>query len=171
MIEPRRGLVLDLTIDGADEIDADLNLVKGAGGALLREKVVARASRFMLVIADSGKVVEQLGTVALPVEVVPFAMPWVADEVEGLGGAPQIRLDGAGQPWKTDQGNFVLDCRFAGLADPKGVAARLVEVPGLVEHGLFIGMAGAAVIADGERVLGLEVGGRRVAVSDLRIPG
>lgn len=171
IIEPRRGLVLDMTIDGADEIDAELNLVKGAGGALLREKVVARASKFMLVIADSGKVAERLGAVALPVEVVPFAAPWVEDEVERLGGTPELRLNGARQPWKTDQGNHILDCQFAGFADPKGLAARLADVPGLVEHGLFVGMAGGAVIADGERVFVMQPGGKSSPVIELQMPG
>jgi ribose 5-phosphate isomerase A len=171
MIEPRRGLRLDLTIDGADEIDGELNLIKGAGGALLREKVVARASRFMLVIADSGKVVERLGAVAVPVEVVPFAMPWVADEVEKLGGVPQLRLDSAGEAWKTDQGNHVLDCRFGRLADPKGLGDRLAQVPGLVGHGLFIGMACAAIVADDDEVFVVQRGGARGRVEDLRIPG
>ena len=163
---PRRGLRLDLTIDGADEIGPDLTLIKGGGGALLREKVVARASRAMLVVADSSKRVARLGTFPLPLEVVPFAMPWVWDEIVQLGGTPTLRTVPAkpNEPVLTDQGNVLLDCRFvaadgtAGIGDPAALAARLEAIPGLVEHGLFLNYAKAALVADGEQVLLLRRG-------------
>lgn len=170
---PRRGLRLDLTIDGADEIGPDLTLIKGGGGALLREKVVARASRAMLVLADSSKPVDRLGTFPLPLEVVPFALPWVCDEIERLGGTPILRINPAKQnePVLTDQGNQLLDCHFTaadgtpGIVDPAALAARLEAIPGVVEHGLFLGYAKAALVADAERVLLLRPGQAAVAAT------
>src|SRR6204780_3818879 len=104
LITPRQGLVLDLDVDGADEIAPDLSLIKGGGGALLREKVVARASRYFLVLADSSKQVQHLGAFPLPVEVVPFALPWVMDEIGKIGGNPNLRTnaDSPPQPYLTD---------------------------------------------------------------------
>src|SRR5579864_4717256 len=112
--EPRRGVRVDLAIDGADEIAPDLGLIKGAGGALLREKIVAQASRHFLVIADSSKRVSQLGRRRVPVEVTPFATPWVMDEIEKLGGNPLLRMDESrrDRPYLTDQQNQLLDCDF-----------------------------------------------------------
>ena len=153
--EPRRGLHLDLTIDGADEIAPDLSLIKGAGGALLREKIVARASRHFVVIADSSKRVAQLGRRPVPVEVAPFATPWVMDEVAKLGGNPVLRVDQLDphKPSLTDQQNNLLDCDFGLIADAARLAGRLHEIPGVVEHGLFLGLAEAAFIADGEEII------------------
>jgi ribose 5-phosphate isomerase A len=151
LIGPRRGLELDLTIDGADEIDPKLNLIKGRGGALLREKVIARASRCLLIIADSSKQVATLGQGPIPVEVVPFALPWVEDRIEEMGGTATLRGD-AGEPWKTDQGNFILDCRLQPVPDLAMLDDRLANVPGVVGHGLFLGLATIALIADGEQV-------------------
>jgi len=152
--EPRRGLHLDLTIDGADEIAPDLSLIKGAGGALLREKIVARASRHFVVIADSSKRVAQLGRRPVPVEVAPFATPWVMDEVAKLGGNPVLRVDKLDphKPSLTDQQNNLLDCDFGLIADAARLAGRLHEIPGVVEHGLFLGLAEAAFIADGQEI-------------------
>jgi ribose 5-phosphate isomerase A len=153
--EPRRGVRLDLTVDGADEIAPDLTLIKGAGGALLREKILARASRHFLVIADSSKRVAQLGRRSVPVEVTQFAAPWVMDEIEELGGKPVLRLDKAqpGRPVLTDQQNYLVDCDFGLIGDASDLAAKLKVIPGVVEHGLFLGLTDAAIIADGAEII------------------
>jgi ribose 5-phosphate isomerase A len=153
--EPRRGVRIDLTVDGADEIAPDLSLIKGAGGALLREKILARASRHFLVIADSSKRVAQLGRRPVPLEVAPFATPWVMDEVVALGGNPVWRMEKSNsrQPCLTDQGNHLVDCNFGFITDPGSLAARLKEIPGVVEHGLFLGLARAALIAEGDQII------------------
>src|SRR5580704_7150512 len=153
--EPRRGVRVDLTIDGADEISPDLSLIKGAGGALLREKIVARASRHFVVIADSSKRVSQLGRRAVPVEVTPFAAPWVMDEVAKLGGNPALRTDKLQpeRPSLTDQQNYLLDCDFGLIGDAPSLAARLKEIPGVVEQGLFLGLASAALVAEGNEII------------------
>lgn len=153
--EPRRGVHVDLTIDGADEIAPDLGLIKGAGGALLREKIVARASRHFVIIADSSKRVVQLGRRPVPVEVTPFATPWVMDEVARLGGKPVLRTDNLQpeRPSLTDQQNYLLDCDFGLIKDAPSLAARLKEIPGVVEQGLFLGLAEAALVAVGEKVI------------------
>ncbi len=156
VISPRRGLRLDLTVDGADEIAPDLSLLKGRGGALLREKVLAQASRYFLVIADSSKRVEHLGVHPLPVEVVPFAAPWVADQIENLGGKATLMMKGKSpkepfltdQPFVTDQGNHILECKFPDINDPRTLGAQLENIPGLVGHGLFVGYTHAALVAD-----------------------
>jgi len=143
---------LDLTVDGADEVDPTLDLIKGLGGALLREKMVASASRRFLVIADARKRVQRLGTVApLPVEVVTFAWQVQLPFLESLGAHPLLRSRPDGAPYTTDNGNYVIDCRFPdGIADPHGLEERLLRRPGLVETGLFLGLASEALIA-GER--------------------
>jgi ribose 5-phosphate isomerase A len=153
--EPRRGRRVDLTIDGADEIAPDLSMIKGAGGALLREKIVARASQHFLVIGDSSKIVAQLGRRPVPLEVTPFATPWVMDEVEELGGNPKWRMDKskADRPCLTDQQNHLIDCDFGLIADPRDLAVKLKALPGVVEHGLFLGLASAALVADGNDIL------------------
>jgi ribose 5-phosphate isomerase A len=153
--EPRRGVRVDLTIDGADEIAPDLSLIKGAGGALLREKILARRSRHFLVIADSSKRVTQLGRRRIPLEVTPFATPWVMDEVGGLGGNPVLRMDklNSGRPFLTDQQNYLVDCDFGLIADAWSLATRLNGISGVVEHGLFLGLARAALIAQGGEVM------------------
>ncbi|MAE76939.1 MAG: ribose 5-phosphate isomerase A [Planctomycetes bacterium] len=141
--EPR----LDLTIDGADEVDSERRLIKGGGGALLREKVVAAASEELVVIVELSKVVDRLGTTfRLPVEVVPFACTPVSGRLKDLGCEPQVR--GAdGEPSVTDNGNWILDCTFPeGIADPLGLEVELDRIPGVVECGLFIGLAGRIVI-------------------------
>lgn len=140
---------LDLTIDGADEIDPRLRLIKGLGGALLREKIVASASETVVVIADESKRVERLGSVApLPVEVEPFGASIHEAFLESLGAAPQLRRTADGEPFTTDGGNVIYDARFGdGIADPAGVERLLNDRPGILEHGLFLGLADHAVIA------------------------
>jgi len=152
---PRRGVRIDLTVDGADEIAPDLSLIKGAGGALLREKIVARASRHFVVIADSSKRVSQLGRRAVPVEVTPFAAPWIMDEVAKLGGNPVLRTDKLrpDRPSLTDQQNYLLDCDFGLIGDAPSLAARLKEIPGVVEQGLFLCLASAALVAEGNEII------------------
>jgi ribose 5-phosphate isomerase A len=148
---------LDVTIDGADEIDPSLRLIKGLGGAQLREKVVACASARMVVVADESKLVEQLGDRApLPVEVVPFARPVCERLLRGLGWAPELRTVGSGAAFVTDEGNNILDCRREAWSDPEALAAAVDAVPGVVAHGFFLGIARTAYVAtsDGVRVLG-----------------
>jgi ribose 5-phosphate isomerase A len=158
LIEPSRGLRLDLTVDGADEITPNLALTKGGGGALLREKVVARASRRVVIIADSSKRVTALGAFPLPVEVVPFSVPWVLDAIADLGGVGAVHSDRSGlaRPLATDQGNWVLDCRFGTIQDAARLEARLERIAGVVEHGLFLGIAHKALVADGTTIYEIE---------------
>jgi ribose 5-phosphate isomerase A len=128
---------VDLTIDGADEIDGALNAIKGAGGAMLREKIVAEASARMVVIADGTKAVPRIGGAPVPLEVIAFAQAFVEAAVRRLGGDPVLRLaDDA--PYRTDNGNPVLDCRFGTIADPAWLAAELDRLPGVLGHGLFV---------------------------------
>lgn len=151
---------LDLTVDGADEIDPELKLIKGGGGALLREKIVAAASQNMAVIADESKLVQRLGAFPLPVEVVPFGLVstrrHIRTAMEGLGLSGDLVLRGGASPFVTDGGHFILDCRLGAIPEPERLAAALSAIPGVVEHGLFIGYARAAFIAgsDGVRTVG-----------------
>jgi ribose 5-phosphate isomerase A len=152
---------LDLTVDGADEIAPDLALIKGGGGALLREKIVAAASARMIVIADDSKLVSTLGRFPLPVEVMPFGLAATRIAVEaaaaasGSPGPALLRRSKDGQPFVTDSGHWILDAALERIADPKALAARLVAIPGVVEHGLFIGLAQMAILAgrDGVRIV------------------
>jgi ribose 5-phosphate isomerase A len=149
--------VLDLTVDGADEIGPGLALIKGGGGALLREKIVAAASRRMLVAADESKLVEMLGEFPLPIEVVPFGLAATKRAIEeagrslGLSGLVSLRLDGD-RPFVSDSGHHILDASFGRIPDPELLSARLGLIPGVVEHGLFLGLASAAVIGRDDRV-------------------
>jgi len=143
---------IDITIDGADEIDSKLNLIKGGGGALLREKVVASASRKMVVVADSGKVVAVLGKFPLPVEIISFARAVIEKKIVSLDGSPKLRCKPDGSPYLTDNGNQILDCSFGKIADPAELARELSGIPGIVEHGLFIGLATVALVGRGHRV-------------------
>ena len=139
---------IDVTIDGADEVDPELNLIKGGGGALLREKVVAQASRQNIIIVDESKLSPRLGTRwALPVEVIPFAAKSAENFLKSQGAAVTLRLDDNGQPFQTDQDNFILDANFGEMADPNRVAANLNERAGIVEHGLFLGLASDVIVA------------------------
>jgi ribose 5-phosphate isomerase A len=144
---------IDVTIDGADEFDPKLRLIKGGGGALLREKVVASASKKLVIIADSSKEVPVLGRFPLPVEVVGFAQALVAKQIEGLGAAVKLRQGAEGKPFVTDEGHHILDCSFGRIADPPALARMLSDMPGVMEHGLFIGMASIALIGKGEEVV------------------
>ena len=138
--------VIDIDIDGADEIDPQLNLIKGGGGALLREKVIASASKHFIVVAESTKLVPHLGKFPLPVEVIPFAEPLIKARIEALGAQVSLREYAYGNPYVTDEGHHILDCNFGEIADPAGLDARLHAIPGVVEHGLFIGMAAMGFI-------------------------
>jgi ribose 5-phosphate isomerase A len=137
---------IDITIDGADEVDPRLCLIKGGGGALTREKVIASASKMMIVIVDSSKVVATLGKFPLPVEVIAFARTVVERKIAALGSVPKLRMLPNGQPFITDNGNQILDCAFGKIADPPALAQILSDMPGIVEHGLFIGQATMAIV-------------------------
>lgn len=148
--------VLDLTIDGADEVSVNLDLIKGGGGALLREKIVAQASRQEIIICDDTKLSRRLGERwALPVEVLPFGWRGQADYITELGAGVTRRLAPDGEPFLSDQGNFILDCRFGPIADPAALAAALDSRAGVLEHGLFIGLASEVIVGrpDGVEVL------------------
>lgn len=149
---------LDLTIDGADEFDPQLRLIKGGGGALLREKIVAAASRRMVVVADRSKAVEVLGKFPLPLEVDRFGLEatrrLIARQAETVGcrGAITQRKTAAGQAFVSDSGHYIVDCAFGAIRAPEELAARLAAIPGVVEHGLFIGLATAVIQAGAESV-------------------
>jgi ribose 5-phosphate isomerase A len=147
---------LDLTIDGADEIAREsLNLIKGLGGALLREKLVAAASDRLVIVGDQGKLVDQLGATPVPVEVVEFGWQTTRTRIEALGGMPVLRMGPNGTPFRTDGGNLILDCAFGLIADPAALETRLKATLGVIATGLFVGMARSAYVAgpDGVRVL------------------
>jgi ribose 5-phosphate isomerase A len=142
---------LDVYIDGADEVcvaGGGLNLIKGGGGALLREKIVASAAREFIVVADSTKLVEVLGKFPLPVEIIQMALPLVEPKLADLGFTPKLRQkkDASG-PYVTDEGNYILDCWSTGIAEPESTAAEIRSIIGVVEHGLFLGMATLALVA------------------------
>ena len=153
---------LDLTIDGADEFDSELRLIKGGGGALLREKIVASASARMVVIADASKRVNRLGRFPLPVEVNAFGLASTRLKIEqaadsaGARGALALRRGSDGTPFMTDGGHLILDCHFDSIPDPETLAAQLIVIPGVVEHGLFIGLASAVVTDDAAGILVVE---------------
>ena len=144
---------IDITIDGADEIDSELRMIKGGGGALLREKIVATASDRMVVVADESKLVSVLGAFPLPVEVVRFGVMATIGLVEaiaaeaGCHGSITLRSGGGEAPFVTDQGNLILDCAFGSIPEPEVLAFALKRVPGVVEHGLFLGLADLAIVA------------------------
>src|ERR1043166_8804489 len=132
-----------------------LDLIKGGGGALVREKVVASASHRLIIVADSSKQVRVLGAFPLPVVVIPFAVPRIARLIGEMGASVALRTDEAKQPFITDDGNHLLDCRFDPIPDARALASRLGETPGIVDHGLFLGMADLVVIARGANVVEL----------------
>ena len=152
---------LDLTVDGADEIDHQLRLIKGGGGALLREKIVATASDRMVVIADDSKLVARLGTHPLPVEVVRFGLLATMSLIEaiavetGCHGEIKLRSGTGDAPFVTDQGNLIVDCAFGAIPEPEVLAFALKRIPGVVEHGLFLGIVDLAIVAgsDGVKML------------------
>jgi len=144
-----------VTVDGADEVDPQLRLIKGGGGALLREKIVASATRQLVIVADASKQVPVLGKFPLPVEVIKFAQALVAKRIAALGAEVQLRTSVDGKPYLTDENNHILDCRFGQIADPDSLARQLSEMPGVVEHGLFIGMASVVLFARGSEIVEL----------------
>jgi ribose 5-phosphate isomerase A len=144
---------IDLTIDGADEVAPDLNIIKGGGGALMREKIVAQASKREIIIVDETKVVPALGTHwAVPVEVIPFGYGSQMDYLKSLGADVKIRQGSGGNPFKTDQGNLILDCNFGPITDPGTLADKIKRRTGIVEHGLFIGLATEIIIASADGI-------------------
>jgi ribose 5-phosphate isomerase A len=139
---------IDLTIDGADEVDPALNLIKGGGGALFREKIVAQASRRVVIVVDEGKLSPVLGTKhSLPVEVSPFGSKSQERFLASLGGRPTLRMKAAGAPYETDQANWIYDCSFGPIADPAELALRLAARAGIVAHGLFCALATEVIVA------------------------
>ena len=153
---------LDLTVDGADELDSELRLIKGGGGALLIEKIVATASGRMVVIADATKQVDTLGRYPLPVEIVRFGFGATRNMIEvlagdaGCRGEIKQRMRSDGQPFVTDSGNFILDCAFGRIEEPEALDEALKLIPGVVENGLFLGIADAAIVAGPDGVVVLE---------------
>jgi ribose 5-phosphate isomerase A len=143
----------DVTIDGADEVDPNLNLIKGLGGALLREKIVAQNSRLHVIIADASKAVPKLGTKApLPVEVAQFAHEVHAEFFRSLGATPALRKTPDGAPYVTDNGNYIYDCKFSGIDDPAALDATLQVRAGVLDTGLFVGIAQVALIASDDGI-------------------
>lgn len=155
---------LDLTVDGADELDRDLNLIKGGGGALLREKIVAAASDRMIVIADNSKLVDTLGRYPLPIEINRFGMGATRHMLEtvmsrhGADGSLKLRLSSDGQPFHTDGGHLILDAFFGRISQPEALGNDLLAIPGVVQHGLFIRMCKKAYVAtpDGVETLAVQ---------------
>ena len=152
LIDFSETIYIDLTIDGADEIDADLNMIKGGGAALLREKIVASASREVIIIVSSEKFVHQLGSFPLPVEVIPFGWQVIFKQLETLGGSPDLRLK-QGQALRTDQGNYIIDCQFSQIIDAVQLEQLLNMIPGVVENGLFTGLCSRMIMADGDKIV------------------
>src|SRR6202522_4675349 len=145
----------DVTIDGADEVAPGLALIKGGGGALLHEKIVATSSRRLVIVADEHKIVERLGRFPLPVEVIPFAATPVKKKLEAIGAHPVLRSAHASSPYITDEGNYIFDCHYGEIPDPASVAHTIKSMTGVGEHGLFLGLASVAVIAgpEGSRLI------------------
>jgi ribose 5-phosphate isomerase A len=153
--------MVDLTIDGADEVDPELNLIKGGGGALLHEKVVAQASLREVIIVDETKLSPALGTHwALPVEVIPFGWHSQRRFLESLGARVTVRQQRDGTPFRTDQGNLIFDCAFGPIQQPMELAAKLDARTGIVEHGLFLGLATEVIVAGADGVRHLTLKGR-----------
>jgi ribose 5-phosphate isomerase A len=148
LIDAEGPAVIDVTIDGADEVDPQLNLIKGGGGALLHEKIVAQATKREIIVVDEAKMSPQLGTLyRLPVEVIPFGRAGQWHFLHDLGGNPELRTKKDGTPYITDEGNYIYDCAFGPIADPEELGAELHARSGIVEHGLFLGMADDVIVA------------------------
>jgi len=146
---------IDVTVDGADEFDSQLRLIKGGGGALLREKIVASASKQVVIVTDASKQVAKLGKFPLPVEVIRFAEALIAKRIAAMGADVRVRTNADGTPYLTDESNHILDCRFGEIQNADALARALSDMPGVVEHGLFIGMASVVVVARGNEVVEL----------------
>jgi ribose 5-phosphate isomerase A len=144
-----------VTVDGADEVDPQLRLIKGGGGAMLREKIVASATKQLVIVADASKQVPVLGKFPLPVEVIQFAQALVAKRIAGLGAHVRVRTQADGSPFVTDERNHILDCSFGEIGDADGLARQLSEMPGVVEHGLFVRMASVVLFARGSEIVEL----------------
>lgn len=144
---------IDVDVDGADEFDPQLRLIKGGGGALLREKIVASVSKKFIVVTDSSKQVPVLGKFPLPVEVIGFAEPLLTKKIAALGATVSVRRSPDGTVFKTDEGHHILDCHFGQIPDPPALARTLSDMPGVVEHGLFINMASVVLLAKGDKVI------------------
>src|SRR5580692_3468951 len=149
---------IDVTVDGADEVDPQLRLMKGGGGALLREKIVASATKQLVIVADATKRVPVLGRFPLPVEVIKFARAVVVKRIQALGANVELRRGTDGSLYLTDENNYILDCRFGQIPDAEELARQLSDMPGVVEHGLFIGMASVVLVANGSEVVELRRG-------------
>ena len=143
---------IDVTVDGADEVDPQLRLIKGGGGALLREKIVASATKQYVIVVDGSKQVATLGKFPLPVEVIKFAQALIAKKITELGAEVALRRTADGKPYLTDENNYILDCHFAKIREADGLANKLSDMPGVVEHGLFINMANVVLVARGSEV-------------------
>ena len=152
LIDFSESMFIDLTIDGADEIDGNLNMIKGGGAALLQEKIVASVSMAEIIVVNRTKLVDQLGAFPLPVEVIPFGWQVVFNQLESLHGNPDLRLN-KGQPQVTDQGNYIIDCHFRKIENPKLLEHQLNMIPGVVENGLFINLCTKMILADGEQLI------------------
>ena len=161
LVTPDDVTEIDLTIDGADQVDGDLNVVKGGGGALLREKIVASITKREVIVVDDSKVVDVLGLgFPLPVEVVPFGWQSCVRKLQRLGFQPDLRIR-SGSRYLTAEGNYILDCSSAGIADPEKTEMDLNNIPGVVENGLFIGMVDAVFVASEQGVQVYSSGDRR----------
>jgi ribose 5-phosphate isomerase A len=149
--------IIDLTIDGADEVDPQLNLIKGGGGALLREKIVAQASHREIIVVDDSKLSPALGTHwSVPIEIVPFGQRPEENYLKSLGARPVLRQGDNGAPFQTDQGNLILDCDFGLISDPAQLAVQLNQRAGIIEHGLFLGLATDVIVASEQGIRHLE---------------
>ncbi|MGE3536113.1 MAG: ribose-5-phosphate isomerase RpiA [Candidatus Tectimicrobiota bacterium] len=147
---------LDLAVDGADEVDAQLNMVKGAGGALLREKIIAASAQRFVIVVDDSKIVTTLGErYPIPVEVVPFGLTPATRAIEALEAQVTLRRQADGQPWVSDNGNLLLDCHFASTAEPQRLQQQLLNIPAVVDTGLFLNMADRVIVGqpDGVRIM------------------
>jgi ribose 5-phosphate isomerase A len=145
---------IDVAIDGADQVSPDLNLIKGGGGALLREKIIAKAANTFIVVADSHKLVGKLGTFPLPVEVVPFGVEMTSKYIQELGGIPKLRQKD-GSPYLTDNGHYIFDCSFHEITHPGDLERDLNLIPGVVDNGLFVGMADMVITLDRNKEVGI----------------
>jgi len=152
LIDFSETMYIDLTIDGADEIDNNLNMIKGGGGALLKEKIVASASKELIIVVSSEKLVENLGNFPLAVEVISFGWEFTFNNLERLGGNPNLRLH-HGKPFLTDNGNFIIDCKFNEIKDGIKLEQHLNMIPGVIENGLFLGLCSRMILAKGDKII------------------